>query len=139
MIANLNEYLYPSSKIAVQSSLMKLFGRSSNENNRFEISTKAVCASDRVKILSDNEKYSPDIKNRPFFIEKNEFPYNNKEVNDIGKKSMDIESDLAVIHKYVKCPSKQDLYNWRSTLKESHVELINFVSQELNKLLFSNR
>jgi hypothetical protein len=105
--------------------------------NRFEIGTRAVCTDDRKKVLSDNEKYSVDIKSRKFYIEKNEFPYNNKEVNDIGRKAMEIETDLIVVNKYVKCPKKLDLYQWRTTLKEKHVEYINFVSRELNKLLFN--
>lgn len=135
-VMNLNEFLYPSAKISSQSSLIKLFNRGSNEVNRFEISAKAVCTDPRRKILSDNEKYSTDVKIHKFFIEKNEFPYNNKEVNDIGKKAIEIETDLMVVHKYVKCPLKHDLYDWRTTLKDPHVEYINFISKELNKLLF---
>lgn len=137
-VTSLNEYLYPASKIFSQSSLMKLFSRTSNEVNRFEIASKTVCMDSRKRILSDNEKYSADIKTRPFFIEKNEFPYNNKEFNDMGKKPIEIETDLMVVHKYIKCPSTLDLYPWRTTLKDSHVEFINFISTELNKLLFVN-
>lgn len=137
-ITSLNEYLYPISKISSQSPAIKLFSRSSNEVNRFEISSKAVCTDSRIRVLSDNERYSADIKMRPFYIEKNEYPYNNKEFNDIGKKPIEIETDLMVVHKYVKCPSKHDLYQWRTTLKEEHVEYINFISKELNKLLFQN-
>lgn len=138
-VTSLNEYLYPSSKIFSQSLLMKLFSRTSNEVNRFEIASKTVCMDPRKRILSDNERYSADIKTRPFFIEKNEFPYNNKDFNDMGKKPIEIETDLMVVHKYIrKCPSKSDLYPWRNTLKDSHVEYINFISTELNKLLFVN-
>lgn len=137
-ITSLNEYLYPFSKISTQSSLIKLFSRSSNEVNRFEISSKAVCTDTRIKILSDNERYSSDIKLNKFYIEKNEYPFNNKDFNDIGKKPIEIETDLMVVHKYLKCPSKHDLYQWRTTLKDEHVEYINFISKELNKLLFLN-
>ena len=58
----------------------------------------------------------------------------------MAKKPIEIETDLLVVHKYVKCPSKlsTDLYPWRTTLKNAHVEFINFISTELNKLLFVN-
>lgn len=137
MVTSLDEYLYPASKISSQSPLVKLLSRSSNEVNRFELTTKSVCTDSRIKILSDNEKYSTDIKNTAAFIDKNEYSFN-KEVNDIGKKSKLIDPDLIVLHKYLKCPSKHDLYKWRTTLREDHVEYINFISRELNKLLFNN-
>jgi Glycosyltransferase family 92 len=135
-IASLNEYLYPSQKISSQSPLIKLFNRSSNEINRFELTSRAVCTDTHRKILSDNQDYSLDVKTRGFFIQKNEYPYNDKEVNDIGKKSIEIETDHVVVHNYAKCPSKVDQYPWRTTLKEKHVEFIDFISKELNKLIF---
>jgi hypothetical protein len=139
MLASLNEYLYPSFRITKQSALTKLMSRSSNEVSRFEISSKTVCIDKRKKILSDNEKYSVDVKNAPFFIEKNESPNNNKDLSDIGKKSIETDTDLVVLLTYVQCPKKDDLYDWRSTLKEKHVEYINFISKEINKLMYFNR
>lgn len=136
MISSLNEYLYPAQKISsMQSQLIKFMSRSSNELARFTISTKAVCTDPHRKILSDNEKYSVDIKSKTFYIEKNEYSYN-KEVNDNNKKNIEIDTDVAVLHRYVKCPKTSDLYDWRSTLKNQHVEYINFISKEINKLMF---
>lgn len=140
IVTSLNEYLYPASKISSLSPLIELFNRNSysNEVRRFEVSTKTVCTDSRIKILSDNEKYSPDIKNPPFFIEKNEFTRNEL---DIGKISMKVESDLMVCHKYFKCPlmPDQDVFHWRTTMKKTHLEYVNFISRELNKLLFLNK
>jgi hypothetical protein len=140
MVSSLNDYIYPSQKISsMQSQLVKFMSRSSNEISRFGLSSKAVCTDAHRKILSDNEKYSVDVKSKTFYIEKNEYPYNNKEVNDNNKKHIEIDTDVAIVHRYVKCPKKDDLYNWRTTLKEQHVEYINFISKELNKLMFSNK
>lgn len=137
MISSLNDYLYPAQKISsMQSQLVKFMSRSSNEISRFSISSKAVCVDSHRKILSDNENYSVDIRTRPFYIEKNEYPYNNKAVNDISKKTIEIDSDVAVVHRYVRCIKKDDLYNWRTTLKDDHIEYINFISKEINKLMF---
>lgn len=136
MISSIDEYLYPSQRLAPTSPLLKLFNRYSSEVNRFEISSKAICTDVHRKIHSDNERYSVDVKTRIFFIQKNEFPYNNKPVNDIGKKSIEVGRDLAVVHKYTKCPSKIDLYDWRTTMEQPHRDYVNFISKELNKLLF---
>lgn len=139
MISSLNDYLYPAQKVSTsQSQLVKFMSRSSNEISRFAISSKAVCIDQHRKILSDNEKYSVDVKSKTFYIEKNEYPYNNKDVNDISHKSVEIDTDVAIVHRYVKCPKKDDLYNWRTTLKEKHVEYINFISKEINKLMFNS-
>lgn len=139
MIASLNDYFYPAEKISRQSALMKIMSRTSNEISRFSISIKSVCTDPRKRILSDNENYSVDIKSRGFYIEKNEFPYNNKDVNDISKKTTEIDTDHAVLLRYSTCPKKDDLYVWRPTLKDKHVEYINFISKELNKLMFYNQ
>jgi hypothetical protein len=135
-ISSVSDYIYPAQKISLQSPLIKMISRTSNEINRFLISTKAVCIDPHKKIHSDNDKYSVDIKSRRFYLEKNEYPYNNREVNDIGKKAIEIDTDHIVLLKYVKCPKKDDFYDWRTTLKEGHVEYINFISKELNKLMF---
>jgi hypothetical protein len=135
-VAALNDYIYPAQKISLQSPLIKMMSRTSNEINRFLISTKAVCTDPHRRILSDNDKYSVDIKSRRFYLEKNEYPYNNKELNDVGRKAIEIDTEHVVLLRYSKCPKKDDLYDWRTTLKEKHVEYINFISKELNKLLF---
>lgn len=136
MIASIDEYLYPAQKISATSPLMKLFNHYSSEVNRFEIITKAVCTDPHRKIHSDNEEYSPDIKTRIFFIQKNEYPYNDKPVNVIGKKSVEVDHNLAVIHKYTTCPPSKDVYRWRTTMEQPHKDYIDFISKELNKLLF---
>lgn len=136
MIASIDEYLYPSSKLAPSNPLIKLFNHYSSEVNRFEISSKAVCIDPHRRIHSDNDRYSVDTKTRMFYIQKNEFPYNDKPINDIGKKSIEVDRNLAVVHKYGKCSSKNDLYDWRTTMEQQHQDYINFISKELNKLLF---
>lgn len=136
MITSVDEYLYPSQKLSAMSPLMKLFNHYSSEVNRFEITSQAVCADPHRKIHSDNEQYSPDMKLRAFYIQKNEYPYNDKPLNDISKKSIEVDRNLAVMHKYTTCSSKNDLYDWRSTLEQQHNYYINFLSKELNKLLF---
>lgn len=136
MIASIDEYLYPSSKLTPSNPLIKLFNLYSSDVSRFEISSKAICADPHRKIHSDNDRYSVDVKTRLFFIQKNEYPYNNKPINDIGKKSIEVDRNLAVIHKYTNCPSKNDLYDWRTTMEQHHSEYINVISKELNKLLF---
>lgn len=135
MISSIDEYLYPAQKLTSASPLIKLFNQYSSEVNRFEISSKAVCTDAHRKIHSDNEQYSVDLKPRVFFIQKNEFPYNDKPVNDIGKKAIDVERNLAVLHKYTKCLKKDDLHDWRTTMEKNHLDYVNFVSRELNKLL----
>lgn len=136
MVSSIDEYLYPSSKLSPSSLLIKLFNHYSSEVSRFDISSKAVCADPHRKILSDNDRYSVDVKTRIFYIQKNEYPYNDKPVNDISKKSIEVDRNLAVIHKYTKCPSKNDLFDWRTTMKQQHSEYIDFISKELNKMLF---
>jgi Glycosyltransferase family 92 len=136
MMSAVDEYLYPSQKISTASPLIKLFNHFSSEVNRFEISSKAVCIDPHRKIHSDNSQYSVDLKTRTFFIQKNEFPYNNKPVNDISKKSVEVDRTLAVVHKYQKCLTKNDLFDWRTTMEQTHQDYINFISKELNKLLF---
>ncbi|CRL08573.1 CLUMA_CG021382, isoform A [Clunio marinus] len=136
MVASVDEYLYPSQKLSPVNPLIKFFNRYSSEVSRFEISMKSVCTDPHKKINSDNERYSVDIKTRVFYIQKNEFPYNDKPVNDIGKKSIEVDRNFAVIHKYIKCPTTQDLYDWRTTMEKSHQGYIDHISQELNKLLF---
>ena len=136
MISSIDEYLYPSQKLSAVSPLIKLFNHYSSEVNRFEVASKAVCIDPHRKIHSDNDMYSLDIKTQSFFIQKNEYPYNNKPVNDITKKSIAVEKNLAVVHKYTNCVSKDDLYSWRSTMEHPHSDYINFISKELNKLLF---
>lgn len=136
MLTSVDEYLYPSQKLSSASPLIKVFNRYSSEVNRFEISSKAICIDPHRRIHSDNDLYSVEIKPRTFYIQKNEFPYNDKPVNDIGKKSIEVDRNLAVIHKYQKCPSKNDLYDWRTTMEQAHQDYINFISKELNKLLF---
>lgn len=136
MVSSLDEYFYPSQKLSPSSPIIKLFNHYSSEVNRFEISTKAVCIDPYRKIHSDNDRYSVDVKTRIFFIQKNEYPYNDKPLNDIGKKSIEIDRNLGVIHKYMKCPSKLDVYDWRTTMLEPHKDYIIFISKELNKLLF---
>ena len=136
MISSVDEYLYPSQRLTPTSPLIKLFNHYSSEVNRFEISSKAVCLDPHRKIHSDNERYSVDVKTRIFFIQKNEYPYNDKPVNDIGKKSIEVDRNLAVIHKYTNCPSKLDLYDWRTTMEQPHKDYVTFISKELNKLLF---
>lgn len=135
MISSIDEYLYPSQKLTPTSPLIKLFNHYSSEVNRFDVSTKAVCIDYHRKIHSDNEKYSVEIKTRNFFIQKNEFPYNDKPVNDIGKKAIEVDRNLAVVHKYLKCPSQSDVYDWRTTMEQPHQNYIDFISKELNKLL----
>jgi hypothetical protein len=136
MLSSVDEYFYPAQKLSAVNPLIKLFNHYSSEVNRFEISSKAVCSDSHIKIHSDNELYSPDMKIRTFFIQKNEYPYNDKPVNDIGKKAIDVDRNLAVVHKYTKCTSKSDLHSWRSTMEKPHEEYITFISKELNKLLF---
>lgn len=136
MIASVDEYLYPSQKLSALSPLMKLFNHYSSEVNRFEIASQAVCTDPHRRIHSDNERYSPDMKLRSFFIQKNEYPYNDKPVNDISKKSVEVDRNLAVMHKYTTCTAQHDLYDWRSTLDQQHQDYITFLSKELNKLLF---
>lgn len=136
MISSIDEYLYPSQKLSPTSLLIKLFNHYSSDVNRFEISSKTVCADPHRKIHSDNEQYNPDIKSRIFFIQKNEYPYNDKPLNDIGKKAIDVDPNLAVLLKYSTCPSGKDVYSWRSTMEKSHADYITFLSKELNKLLF---
>lgn len=136
MISSVDEYLYPSQKLSSASPLIKLFNHYSSEVNRFEISNKAICADPHRKIHSDNDRYSLDVKLRPFFIQKNEYPYNDKPLNDIGKKSIEVDRNLAVLHKYTKCVLKTDLFDWRTTMEQSHQDYVNFISKELNKLLF---
>lgn len=136
MLSSVDEYLYPSQKISAVNPLIKLFNHYSSEVNRFEISSKAVCIDPHRKIHSDNELYSPDQRIRSFFIQKNEYPYNDKPVNDIGKKSIEVDRNLAVVHKYTKCTSKSDLHSWRSTMEQPHQDYVTFISKELNKLLF---
>lgn len=136
MISSLNEYLYPSQKLSPSGPLLKLLNHYSSEVSRFEISSKAVCTDEHRKIHSDNPRYSLDSKTRVFFIQKNEFPYNDKPMNDIGKKAIEVDRALAVIHKYTKCPSKNDLFEWRTTMDQHHKDYVDFLSKELNKLLF---
>lgn len=136
MVSSIDEYLYPSQRLTPTNPLIKLFNHYSSEVNRFEISSKAVCVDPHRKIHSDNERYSVDMKTRIFYIQKNEYPYNDKPVNDIGKKSIEVDRNLAVIHKYTKCTSKIDLYDWRTTMEQPHQDYVNFISKELNKLLF---
>lgn len=136
MIASIDEYLYPSQKLTPASSLLKLLNHYSNDVNRFAISTKAICTDAHRKIHSDNDKYSLDVKTKIFFIQKNEYPYNDKPLNDISKKSIEVDRNLAVIHKYTKCPSANELYDWRTTMDQQHQDYVNFISKELNKLLF---
>jgi len=136
MISSLNEYLYPSQRLAPSCPLIKLLNHYSNEVSRFEIGSKAVCTDPHRKILSDNENYSVDIKNKIFFIIKNEFPYNDKPLNDISRKSIDVDRNKAVVHKYMKCVPKSDVFAWRSTMEKPHVEYLDFISKELNRLLF---
>lgn len=136
MMSSIDEYLYPSQKLSAISPLIKLFNHYSSEVNRFEIGSKAVCTDPHRKIHSDNDMYSLDIKTPAFFIQKNEYPYNNKPVNDITKKSIEVDRNLAVVHKYTSCVSKGDLFSWRSTMEHPHSDYINFISKELNKLLF---
>lgn len=137
MLASIDEYLYPSQKLSPTSNLLKLLNHYSSDVNRFEISSKTVCIDPHRKIHSDNDRYSLDIKTKIFFIQKNEYPYNDKPVNDISKKSIEVERNLAVIHKYTKCPpSATELYDWRTTMEQHHQDYVNFISKELNKLLF---
>jgi Glycosyltransferase family 92 len=136
MVASIKEYLYPAQKLSSTSPLIKLFNHYSSEVNRFEISTKAVCADAHRRIHSDNEQYSLDVKSKIFYIQKNEYPYNDKPLNDVGKKAIEVDRNLAVIHKYTKCPSNIDLYEWRTTMELPHRDYIDFLSKELNKLLF---
>lgn len=135
MISAIDEYLYPSQKLSTSSSLIKLFNHYSSEVNRFEISSKAVCIDPHRKIHSDNERYSVELKTRTFFIQKNEFPYNDKPVNDIGKKAIEVDRNLAVVHNYLKCPAQSDVYDWRTTMEQSHKEYVDFISKELNRLM----
>lgn len=136
MITSLDEYLYPAQKLSTSSPLIKLFNHYSNDVTRFEIGTIAVCTDPHRKILSDNDKYSVDIKNPIFYIIKNEYPYNNKPINDISKKSIEVERNLAILLKYTTCPLKSDVYEWRTTIDQQHSEFIDFISKQLNKLLF---
>lgn len=136
MVTSIDEYLYPSQKLSPTSPLIKLFNHYSSEVNRFEISTKSVCTDAHRKIHSDNERYSLDIKTKVFHIIKNEYPYNDKPLNDNGKTSIEVDRNLAVIHKYTNCPSRNDLYDWRSTMDSQHRNYVDFLSKELNKLLF---
>lgn len=136
LVSALNEYFYPTQKLSPSSPLIKLFNNYSNDVNRFEISTKSVCTDSRKRILSDNTQYSVDIKSKIFYIYKNEYPYNDKLMNDISKKSIEVERNLAFIHKYTSCSNRTDLYSWRTTVEESHLSYMDFVAKELNKLLF---
>lgn len=136
MIASLNEYLYPVQKLSPSGSLLKLLNHYSSEVNRFQISSKTVCTDEHRKIHSDNTRYSVDLKTRSFFIQKNEYPYNDKPMNDIGKKAIEVDRNLAVIHKYTNCALKNDLYEWRTTMEQHHRDYVDFLSKELNKLLF---
>lgn len=137
IVASIDEYMYPSQKLSPTSPLLKLLNHYSSEVNRFEISGKAVCIDPHRKIHSDNDRYSLDVKTKIFFIQKNEYPYNDKPVNDISKKSVEVDRNLAVVHSYTKCPpTTSDLYDWRTTMEQHHQDYINFISKELNKLLF---
>jgi hypothetical protein len=136
MVTPIDEYLYPSTKISSSNALIKLFNHYSSDVSRFEINSKVVCIDPHRKINSDNERYSIDIKPRIFFIQKNEYPYNDKPLNDISRKSIEVDRSLAVVHKYMKCAAKSELYDWRTTMDEKHRNYIDFISKELNKLLF---
>lgn len=135
MLTSIDEYLYPSQKLTTANPLIKLFNHYSNEVSRFEINAKVVCVDKHRKILSDNEFYSVHVKPRLFFINKNEYPYNDKPLNDVSRKSVDVDRNLAVVHKYTICPPKSELYDWRTTMEENHKKYIDVISQDLNKLL----
>lgn len=136
MITSVDEYLYPSQKLSPTGSLLKLLNHYSSEVSRFVISSKAVCVDPHRKIHSDNTRYSLDLKTRTIYIQKNEYPYNDKPANDVSKKAIEVDRNLAVIHKYTKCPSKSDIYDWRTTMDQHHKDYIDFLSKEINKLLF---
>ena len=136
-ITELNEYLYPKQMISLTSPLVKLLTHYSNDISRFEVSTRSVCMDARKKILSDNSYYNVDLKNSVFYIFKNEYPLNDKYITESSKKeSVILDREKVIVHKYINCLNKTDLFDWRTTVDADHLNFINLISKELNTLLF---
>lgn len=137
ILASLNEYLYPSQRLGLTNPLIRLLNRYSNDVNKFEIKTRFVCLDQRRKILSDNNMYTIDIKTSEiFYIYKNEFPHNDKLINESNKRSIEIDRNIAIMHKYITCINKTDLHDWRTSTDKELLSYIDLISKELNTLIF---
>lgn len=137
-MTSLNEFLYPNQRLSLTNSLIRLINRYSNDINKFEIKTRFVCLDPRKKILADNNYYNIDVKNpQIFYIYKNEYPFHDKLINESDKKSIEIDQNIAVLHKYINCDRSMDEnYNWRTTMNAEFLNYIDLISKELNTLIF---
>jgi hypothetical protein len=137
IISSLNEYLYPSQRLSLTNPLIRLLNRYSSDVNKFEIKTRYVCMDPRRKILSDNNLYNIDVKTSDiFYIFKNEYPNNDKLINESNKSSVEIERSIAIVHKYINCINKTDLHDWRTATDKEFLNYIDLIGKELNTLIF---
>lgn len=129
VLSSLNEYFIPNGNMKPANLLIKHLNDFSTENNRFEITTRSVCLNENNKILLDNNLYDNEEKNdHTFFIYKPE--YKLETFN-----TLEVDSSLALVHRFVNCSNKTHLNDLRENTNSEILRFMKTIEKEVRTIL----